>query len=958
MKNFIPIFYFILFFSFICPANARKYSIETIGAVSPHPDTSQEGISQLVLDEAIDILAKVEFQFPAEALELCESDDGLPGPNDPQFATNASRFMTEHPVPSADRQALDLWNVRNMASRQLKCLAYLAKERQEARHEVASLCLMQAMRLQWMLPIQSGNGNDRINRTFNAAVGALSFTGGLLQNNVKKEMVTYDVATQWLRTGVGQSTSYDKRGNENERLMTKALIEAASVNNKDLEIQGSEQEFFSQIDLEHPDMREVSKNLAAGNLQGAKHAYVDALSERFSRKHGWPDINSLKELDIADADDNCRNIFVLRAHMFRRVDFGEEVDWAKVIDNDIESRVWMNAHPWILTLLTAYQATGNEKYVKHLCRLFNSWYETSPPTFKRTSAQWRTLEAGGRSGLKWGVVLLELSQHPAFKRECLFNMARSMMDHGKYLSMYAANGSNWLQVESSGLACVALLFPEFKLSPLFYNTAMKRLAWVNAGAFLPDGFQSEGSPHYHRFPLTTMSSALKLARYLSMPIPKSLLEQYEEGVEAMQYIAYPDITLPMLSDADPERFPAVEVMEAGAAFFERNDFRWFATNGREGKPPVQPSHDFTHAGYCVMRDKWGPDGQVLIFDAGYFGSGHQHEDKLNFVYYAGGRELIGDPSIYSYKPDEFEPYWRGSWSHNTIVIDGLSQHRALGPPEVMPDPDRRFVIGERFDFGEGWYRRAYSPRTASLWGSKSQDREADKNAAIRDAQHQRCIFYLKGQYAIVCDRVLGEGKHQVDLLFHPAPIIQGEGVNRKAHAVQLEINPNNSVVTKETDHTNVAILPAQGERFETIDIIGQTDPVRGWFALFAITPSHDIIYRCHQQLPLHFETVIQALPPGEHEIKKVQSSQVISEQSATCAALTYDDDLFLISYDGPEEMTCGEVRFHGTALLLRTDEGGGGYTQAFMVDGEQLTINGELVFSTENPTPARSFDLR
>ena len=90
MKNFIPIFYFILFFSFIYPANAKKYTIETIGAVSPHPDTSQEGTSRLDLDEAIDILAKVEFQFPAEALELCESDDGLPGPNDPQFAINAS----------------------------------------------------------------------------------------------------------------------------------------------------------------------------------------------------------------------------------------------------------------------------------------------------------------------------------------------------------------------------------------------------------------------------------------------------------------------------------------------------------------------------------------------------------------------------------------------------------------------------------------------------------------------------------------------------------------------------------------------------------------------------------------------------------------------------------------------------------------------------------------------------
>ena len=200
-----------------------------------------------------------------------------------------------------------------------------------------------------------------------------------------------------------------------------------------------------------------------------------------------------------------------------------------------------------------------------------------------------------------------------------------------------------------------------------------------------------------------------------------------------------------------------------------------------------------------------------------------------------------------------------------------------------------------------------------------------------------------------------EGISRLDL--DEAIDILAKVVNRKARAVQLEINPNSSVVTKETEHSNVAILPAQGESFETLDIIGQLDPVRGWFALFAITPSHDIIYRCHQQLPLHFETVIQALPPGEPEIKKVQSRQVISEQSATCAALTYDDDLFLISYDGPAEMTCGDVRFHGTALLLRTDVGGGGYSQAYMVDGKQLTINGELVFSTEIPTPSRSFDL-
>ena len=75
--------------------------------------------------------------------------------------------------------------------------------------------------------------------------------------------------------------------------------------------------------------------------------------------------------------------------------------------------------------------------------------------------------------------MLTLCEHPQFRRECLFLMARSMLDHGRYLTMYAAGGGNWLQVESSGLACVALLFPEFKLAPLFYDVAMKRLVKVD-----------------------------------------------------------------------------------------------------------------------------------------------------------------------------------------------------------------------------------------------------------------------------------------------------------------------------------------------------------------------------------------------------------------------------------------------------------------------------------------------
>jgi hypothetical protein len=519
--------------------------------------------------------------------------------------------------------------------------------------------------------------------------------------------------------------------------------------------------------------------------------------------------------------------------------------------------------------------------------------------------------------------------------------------------MYAAGGGNWLQVESSGLACIALFFPEFKLSPLFYQVAMNRLTRVNARSFLPDGFQSECSPGYHRFPLIGIASALRLAKFLKAPVPECLMKQYEAGVEALQFIVYPDLTLPMLSDVSPQRQSAVEVLQTGAEVFGREDFRWFATEGREGRLPTQPSHDFTHAGYCVMRDKWGADGQVLIFDAGYFGAGHQHEDKLNFVFYGGGRELIGDPGIYSYKSDEFEPYWRGTWSHNTVVVDDLSQHRALGPPEDMPDPDRRFVIGEGFDFAVGWYRRAWSPRGSQVWQQRPRSKEADKAATTRDVQHQRCIFYVKGEYAIICDRVTGKGEHQVDTIFHPAPVIAGEGTQRTVRAVELEVGPNGVALTKERGHANVAIIPAQGDA-QVLDLIGQKNPVRGWFALYGIQPSHDIVYRRRTKLPARFEFVLEPLPPGQSKLAPVTPRDLASKEGNACSALAYGRDLFLICYDGPAEMTCADVQFQGTALLLRRDTRA---LRAYMVDGKRLALAGRQVFSSETPAPAQVVEV-
>lgn len=890
-------------------------------------------------DDAAVALTRAQVTCPKEASGFWLSSDGLAAPDDPRFAEAAAQLAAAGDATS--------WKFDAIASRQCKCLAYLAAGSPVGRLATARLCVRQAALLLRDLPVRTGHGHTP-DRSFCAAAGALALTGAILRREPSASADTRTVATQWLQTGAGQLTTYSSKVKDPDKALGEALLKAGGIDVTALSFQLSDADFFAELDLARPDMRAVAAAVAASDYESAGRAYADALSERFSASHGWPDVNFEKAVNMTEADDICRNVFLLQSHMFRRMDFGREVDWTQVVDGDVESRVWMNAHPWMLTLLNAYRDTRDDKYVAHLCRLFRSWHDKSPPTLLRSNAQWRTLEAGNRVGQKWPSVLLGLSEHPLFKRECLYLMARSMMDHGKYLCTYTAGGGNWLQVESSGLACVALLFPEFKLSPVWYDVAMQRLVWVNERSFLSDGFQSECSPGYHYFPLMGMAGALRLANHLRQPVPGRFMKQYEAAVEALQFIAYPDGTLPMLSDFNPCRQAAFEAFKTGVEVFGRTDFLWLASGGQRGQPPAQTSHDFTHAGYCVMRDKWGPDGHVLVFDAGCFGAGHQHEDKLSFVFYAGGRELIGDPGIYSYRRDAFEPYWRGSWSHNTITVDGLSQHRALGPAEAMPDPDRRFVRGDGFDFAAGWYRQAYSPRgmESRIRKGPQQTGQADKAGVLRTVQHQRCIFNAKGRYAVICDRVTGVGEHRLDLLFHPSPIVSGAGLRPAVRPVALEIGAGRAAVTAEPDAANVAILPAQGDAFEALDVMGQRDPVRGWFALDGIQPSHDIVYSWRGSLPCHFETVIQPLPAGSASPMKVEGRPVSCRGPQSCAAVACGNDLFLISYDGPAEMTCGDVTFHGTALLLERDRGR--VLRAYTVDGRELRI-GDTLLPTAGP---------
>jgi len=685
-------------------------------------------------------------------------------------------------------------------------------------------------------------------------------------------------------------------------------------------------EFLSALDLDHPGLEEVKGAVARGDRAAAAAAYA---RHRISFLRGLMDYlgDAKPSADLDEAKEALDNIFILRAHMHRRHDYGKEVDWTTVLDGDIESNVAINHHAQVALLAAAYAQTGEARYAEHALRLLRSWLDQAPcPDTWKYQLQWRTLEVGGRMINNWPIIQLRLLDFPGLA-EALPEIARSSLEQARYLEAHPRTRDNWFQVETSGLAAVAVLYPEFKESDRFFRGAMRRYHWVNGESFFPDGFQTENSVYYHAFPLGCIGNLCRLAEACGRPAPAELLRIYEKGLEVFVHTAQPDLSMPMVNDIGPNVSYVSGPLKIGLRLFPRPDFEHLASQRASGLPPAELSHAFRQAGYYVMRDGWGANDQYVLFDAGFYGSGHQHEDKLNFIFWAGGRCLLGDPGIYRYSFDEFEDYFRSSRGHNVIQIDGKGQARCLlcdraahKVNEPVPDPDTIWLPGDKCDYAAGWYKDGFATRLHALW---SADGREDERATLdKTLLHKRVLFYVRGEYLVLRDLLLGAGEHDVEQYFHLAPIVEAhtaEGVRPGRAAIGEDL----VVRTEEPELANVALIPAQVSGRSVRFVCGDRHPVAGFTCLYGERPAMDVIYRQRARLPLALDTVVLPLAKGADAIPRLDAVP-LDEGAGAALRLTWEDrtDLVLLSDEGPGDLRAGDLAARGQAAWVRLDAHG------------------------------------
>jgi hypothetical protein len=568
----------------------------------------------------------------------------------------------------------------------------------------------------------------------------------------------------------------------------------------------SDAELLEQMNLEYPGMEAVARSLAEGDRTAA----LDALARFFRGREEPHDFcpKSPGGFNGTAAEEVLKHRFEMEgvAH-----EFPDAIDWYYNPTTATDSKhprnyEWMwvlNRHHEFETLARAYRNTGDEKYAREFARMLESWIRDCPVpasgVWNKPGSPWRTIEAGIRPSTSWAASLSAFRGSPSVSDRLLLDWLKSWIEHAQYLCRHPSTG-NWLTMEMNGLYHVGTLIPFAKEADAWRTKGAECLAKEMAVQVYPDGAQFELTPGYHNVALNNMLGIARTAKAYNQTLPADYVAGLEKMFAYDMWIMQPDHRTPDWNDSGHGGID--RLMAKGAELFpNRDDFRWIASNGKEGVPPDHTSHYFPWAGQAVMRSGWDREALFLGFEVGPFGAGHQHEDKLSVVIFFK-RPLLVEAGTYTYDASPWRSYALSSRAHNLVLVDGRGQDRKKRRETfVAKQPlDADFQSNDRFDFAHGVYDDGFEGGTK--------------------ARHTREVLFDKSnKLFVVRDRLesLDEKDHLFEALWH-------------LDAPELSSEPGNGIFeTRESSGGGLRLVTQTGDGLSCRVVKGQEKPeVQGW----------------------------------------------------------------------------------------------------------------------------------
>jgi hypothetical protein len=616
---------------------------------------------------------------------------------------------------------------------------------------------------------------------------------------------------------------------------------------------------FEALNLDYPGLEKVKVAVAAEDMPRACEAlleyYENAETASWLRKDALPNVGDARN---AGADAILRREFTnytITATVPLREDGG--LDWNyNGPNNDPNWGGGVNRHHWAGQLIGAYFSSGNPVYVETYDRYLRDWIMFNDYPGKRAEGTWRGLETYMRGSNSLTAGFFALQDTPLLTPVTRILIISSIHNHGHYGRNFHAEGGNWLMMEMNGLATVALCWPEFKDSDAWFAYTLDTILPEMKSQVYPDGAHKELTSHYHQVAMYSFDTFTTFAKRAGKEIP----DEFLQGIEGMNnYHAYsmrPSGYGALNNDSD--LVYNRNSISTNAERFDRQDWLYSATNGEQGKRPEgPPSAAFPWAGQLIMRSDWDKDAHWGFFDFGPLGisRSHLHYDKLHFSASAYGRDILVDSGRYTYQDGLWRSYFKGSKSHNIILVDGAEQRNTLR--QTVEPLNANYEITDKYDFAKGMF-------------------EGPFEGIEGDATHTRNVLYVRGKYWIVLDTIETDRARDIEALWHYHPDCS-------------VVASGQSVVSNDTDKGNIRIVPSGNVQWNVDIIKGQETPeIQGWWSLKynKKTPSPCAVYKTRIDGTTTFAWLIL---PAKGEVQKAEIEMSEAKENSVDVTVAFAD---------------------------------------------------------------------
>jgi len=499
----------------------------------------------------------------------------------------------------------------------------------------------------------------------------------------------------------------------------------------------SHREFFEKhVNLALPQFAGIKDALEKDDIALADKIFADAMRKE-------PMVEKLKNVwqnDVDGFSEKLKEGFIARAKDimdYKVISCGipyhfkdHKIDWEfnATYNNYCEWPWQLSRHPEWSHLAKYYLLTGDEQAAQTYADMLDSWLKQAvvPENVSGyKTITWRTIEAGIRM-MSWCHQISCFINSPALTDKLITEYYISIYEHGWRLRNFCTHG-NWLIMELHGLIRISVTATFLNDAQEWYEYALKRLCDELDIQIYPDGFQYELSTGYHGVVDGNYVNVLRIFDILGLDYPKVLTEKLERCFDIYPQLSRPDRCMPPLNDAGDVNIVG-KMRTALTLYPEREDFRWFATGGKEGKAPDYLSYAFPYAGSVIMRTGWDSDAIWAYMDCSPFGRGHQHEDKLNVLISAYGKKLLTEAGIYDYDTSEMRRYVLSTRAHNTVMIGGKEQcirpRYRWADEDIFKKADFEFTVNDDYELAKAQYDQGYG-------------KEFD------DVKHERKLIFIK-----------------------------------------------------------------------------------------------------------------------------------------------------------------------------------------------------------------------